>query len=557
MTILPETLQIILAPYLNLLQQWFSEQVYERILHSNRNHVLVLIHQHYDFGSLEVACQEYHHQTGPGAKPTHSIKRLVRGLLIKYICNLSHAHTEEQVCNNLLMRWFVGYGLFEPVFDHTTLYRFENWLRLHGSRQYFDEVLKQINQDFPSEEQVVQIGDTFAVRANAAEESLEFLLRHTCRKLLACLQNESITQYERVVGGYDFGPLYGAPDEVREYFLTQDECLARLKVTTQAAIDLCARIHASGQLDHLPGVQVQLKNLEKVIADEMQIERNSSGQVEQVERLPSKKRGSYRIGSATDPEATWRTHGGNSTLGYNASLAITPDAIIREIQAATGAEPDQAGVSKLIEAQALHQEHCPQKLIFDQAGGAGKTRAEVSRVSQGQTKVVAGVTTSANPDRFCLSDFQLADDRLSITCPNGYTCKARRRSSNSDGHYFAIPASKCRNCPLKEKCRSPKSKPTSERRIFVSDYLDEILAAEAYNKTETFKSEMKLRPQVERVISVLTRYDGARRARCLGQKKVDFQLKMCAAARNLRTWMKMKQDREKADDLLPGVKCAC
>ena len=93
--------------------------------------------------------------------------------------------------------------------------------------------------------------------------------------------------------------------------------------------------------------------MEKILADEVRLQRDGAGQVERVERLPLKERGSYRLGSATDPEATYRIHGKKVCLGYNAALAATPQGVIREIQAATGAEPDQDCPAPLIAAQVL------------------------------------------------------------------------------------------------------------------------------------------------------------------------------------------------------------
>ncbi|MFQ5854795.1 MAG: hypothetical protein ACE5LU_04010, partial [Anaerolineae bacterium] len=68
--------------------------------------------------------------------------------------------------------------------DHTTLERFEVWVCEHQHRTYFDEILRQIDADFPEERHQPQIGDTFAMRANAAKESLIRLIRHTCQCLL-------------------------------------------------------------------------------------------------------------------------------------------------------------------------------------------------------------------------------------------------------------------------------------------------------------------------------------------------------------------------------------
>ena len=64
-------------------------------------------------------------------------------------------------------------------------------------------------------------------------------------------------------------------------------------------------------------------------------------------------------------------------------------------------------------------------------------------------------------------------------------------------------------------------------------------AARAYNQTEEFKADMKLRPHVERIIAGITRHNGGRRARRRGQHKADFQAKMNATAYNIKRWLRL------------------
>jgi IS5 family transposase len=545
MTILPQTLLQILAPYLDLLFVWFSDQVYERMLRSQRKHLLVQIHESLDLQTMEAACEDYHHQIGPGAKPTHRVSILLRALLIKYLYNLSYRQVEAAIQTNLLMRWFIGYRLFDPVLDHSTLERFEVWLRRHQPRLLFDAVLTQIDQDFPTELRAAQIGDTFGMRANAAEESLIRLLRHTGTYLLRALKAESLQQYYQVVAGLDFGPLFGPPNEANFFYLSPEARRLRLESTVLALLDLSERVYASGPLEQLVQVQQRLQEVDKILKDEFNLQTGTNGQVERVELLPTEQRGSYRIGSATDPEASYRVHGDSRTLGYNIQLVASAEhGIIREIQAGTGAQPDQAGVAGLIEAQIEHNYPPPPKLIYDQAAGAGKTRAEVERVSQGQTQLVARIHTTATGERFGPQDFIFSDDGLALICKNGVPTKAHYRSANRDGDTYYWTAKKCQGCPLWSQCRSDKANPKGDRRVFVSDYREQVATARAYNLTKGYWNDIRLRPRIERIIAMLTRYDGARRAQSRGLRQADFQAKMCATARNLRTWIQLRLDEK-------------
>ncbi len=67
-----------------------------------------------------------------------------------------------------------------------------------------------------------------------------------------------------------------------------------------------------------------------------------------------------------------------------------------------------------------------------------------------------------------------------------------------------------------------------------------------YSKTDEFKEDMKLRPDIERTISVLVLHNGARRARFRGLEKVDFQLKMCGMAFNVKRWLTKLSGKRRA-----------
>ena len=130
-----------------------------------------------------------------------------------------------------------------------------------------------------------------------------------------------------------------------------------------------------------------------------------------------KKKGSFRLGSATDPEATYRVHavGGSKTdLGYNVSVAVADPSVetggfIREIHADTGAYQDASGIPALLTEQKKYHGVTPPKMIYDRAAGAGKTRAAVAQATNNETQLVAYLpaydkrTLLFTPDDFLMS----------------------------------------------------------------------------------------------------------------------------------------------------------
>ena len=215
---------------------WFSDEIYQRLWRHAEGHYLIRLRHHLDWKPLEAACAEYHHASGPGAPPTHTVARLVQPLLVKYLLDLSLREWEHEIRWNLLVKWFVGYAVFEARPDHATLERFELWVSEHQTRTYFDQILDQIDQDLPEERQKPQIADTYALRADAATETLIGLIGTPCQRLLTTLHEIDADSQARIEHQLDQKALYGADDEIKEYRLCQAQCGQRLQATVIAAL---------------------------------------------------------------------------------------------------------------------------------------------------------------------------------------------------------------------------------------------------------------------------------------------------------------------------------
>jgi hypothetical protein len=506
--------------------------------------LLAKLHKHLDFTRLEQACAGFHHSEGPGATPTHAVPRLVRALLVGYLFSWSLRDLEWHIRFNVMVKWFVGYPVFALGPDHTTLERFEVWVCTHQHRAFFDEVLRQIDADFPEERHKPQIGDTYALQADAAKESLLRLVRHTCQRLLAALAAADPQRETQVRAQLDLAALFGAPGEPSPYRLTPDERAARLQATLLAALDCAQWVRlALEQPQPLPAelrapITDWLTLFDKLIQDDVTLTLDPSGAITQAVERSQHAKGAYRLGSVTDTGATYRVHGDNkSDLGYNVSLATTNN-FVREVRADTGAQPDPVAIPDLLQAQKEHHNVAPPKFIYDSAAGTGKTHALVAQASEGQTQLVAPlIDYDKTTERFSPQDFQLSQDDATLTCPNGQSSIIAYRSGSGDGRTFRFPASQCTGCPLWAKCRTQPEGSKAMRQVFISDYRQEFEAALAYMQTPDFKMDMHLRPLVERIISAIVRYNGGRRARRRGQRFADFQAKMNATAFNIKAWM--------------------
>lgn len=562
---IPAHVTVIIEQYLMFVLAWCSHYLYERLLPRWQTEHLVQCQQTIDFTPIVQACAAYHQRQGgqPGRPISHSVSRMVRVLYLMYQENCSYRQTESRLRRDLLWRWFAGYTLFETVPDHNTIYLFDQYVRQHQPRLYFDTILRQIDSQDPTARNRGQIADTFAVLANAALEGPTRRLRHLCSRLLLALDTCLPEAYAAVVSElettFDEGRLFGWEEQVS--WSDEEKRQARRQETVLEAL-ACRELVRPYEVGHEP-VQTAAAYLDKMIADEFRLTHDEQARIVAAVLLPAKQRGHFRIASGTDPEATIRNHGPDKKdFGFNAAVTATDEGLIREIQAHTGSCGDTTTIPDLLTAQKKYHNFLPETLSFDQIAGTGKTAAAVHQASAGQTRLLANpMPSTQNEDRFSARNCHLSEDGLSLTCPNGRTSHRKSRSGSGDGDNFRFIAAQCLACPLLQACRGTKETPTTPRNFFVSDHMTFLLALLALSQTEAFRRQMKKRPRIELVIAHLVLFHGARRARVRGTVKVDYQLKMAGMTYNVKWWLNRLRRKEKpaplSQEAVPGEACAC
>jgi len=543
MPIIPSFALFVILQSWSFVLQLVSAYWYERQLARYADHWLVQLDQIADLTPLEQACAGFHVGSGPGSAVTHAVPRLVRALLIRYLENRSLRQTEELIDNHMLIKWFVGYGLFEAPPDHCTLNRFELFVFRTQPRLFFDEVIRLIDHLCPEDRQRLQIIDTFGLQARAAQTYLIELIRDLGRLMLTHLEQIDPDRHATLLAELDLTALFGAEDEKITAALKAPERAERLHHVGRQALRLARLLTVSlDQAPFLPPddqapLRLWLAALGKVMADETTVTALDPADPDAVTIVERKHgdKGSYRIGAASDLDPTYRKHDGQpAVLGYNPTVLGT-SVFIRETHVATGAEPDNVPAAQVLQTQSEHHGFFPDQLAGDMKYGYGKTRAQIAQVTAHQTQVIALIPNyEQRSDRFGPSHFTLSDDGLRLTCPHDLTTARRSLTEGKGGADFRFPAKLCRDCPLWDQCRGPDSKKSVPRNVFISFYRDELQAAQEFNQTDPFKQGIKKRMHIERLIYCLTNIYGARKAQSYGLARTDYQLKMQATAFNLR-----------------------
>lgn len=522
-------LRPLLLAWLVPLLAWLSSHVYRLALARCPAHPLVRLHAVYDPAPVVAACAAYHHQAGPGAKPTYPVAVLVRAELVRvWAGTCSDPALEQFLASDLVARWFVGLPLLGPTPDHSTLNRFHAWLTLHHPRALFADVLAFLDRVDPEDPATTpQIVDTFALQSAAAPTSVALVLRGLCQQVVMLWQTQAPVDLQSALAEVDLTLVPVKPDH---------HTVAGRHAHLLQAGALATRLPPA-LTPHLPrlepplraAVQALLDLLAKVLADETTTD--ADGHL--VERR-AKDTGQYRLASAIDVDATFRKHDDDVTFGYNAAIATTTTRI-RAATVPTGSTSDSLAPVALLTQQRDAGLPLPPEVVMDQAGGWGKTRAKVATVSEGQTRMVALIPQAGGADlgRFTPADFRVSPDGETCTCPNGVVSRQAYASGEGDGVHFRFPAKQCAGCPLWERCRTPESKPGSHRTVYASPYHAHLRAGAAFNATPQGTALMKLRWQVEPAVAWLVRYDGCRRARRVGQAAAQCQLYQACAMRNL------------------------
>jgi len=105
--------------------------VYRRALRHHPTHPLVQLAHDDDLAPLITACAaSYHPAAPPIARRTVAV--LLKAEIVRaWARDCSDAVLERLILTHLVVRWFVGLTLLDPVPDQRTLQRFHTWLTTH------------------------------------------------------------------------------------------------------------------------------------------------------------------------------------------------------------------------------------------------------------------------------------------------------------------------------------------------------------------------------------------------------------------------------------------
>lgn len=461
---------------------------------------------------------------------------LALATIIQFHKNLSDREMERACMYDIEVKFALRLRLDERPFDHSSLGDFRKRLLDNGKeKEIFDRILKHLVDAKLIEKNEIQRIDATHVIADIAIPSMVTFVKKGIYEVLKPLQKRhrgilanigreiDLTQYRKETVNQDCPGRHDMEKKKRKLVDVVNDARKVLACTQRIKGD--------------PILTKRVEMLKRILQEN--IEEDEEGVPQERER---KKKPKDILVSPVDPDARYGAKSKTKQFtGYKANVTETVNSrFITNIKAMPGNRMDGRTTVEAIVEQKAHG-LVPAKLIGDTAYGDGAYR---KGLKENGTEIVAPLRIPNNKTKsvFPKSMFVYARERNVLTCPEEVEATQTFMDRKKNLRMFHFPMSCCYGCLRQTECTNAKE---GRRTVGISEFNEELRAAEIYNKTDAFKSEMKLRPPIEGKLAELVRYHGLRRARYRGLVKVSLQCFFTATAVNIKRWIHLVREKWK------------
>lgn len=480
-------------------------------------------------------------------RPPISPALLGMATILQFYRDLSDREMERACMFDIEIKYALGLQLDERPFDHSSLGDFRKRLLENGKeKEAFDRILAHlVNAGLIKKDEIQRI-DATHVLADVAIPTMVTLVKKGIYEILKPLVKRHKAMHQQIAAAIDLTEY--SKEEVNHDAPGRLDIENRKKKLVEVVND------ARTVLEQVKGIKGdEILNHRVVLLKRILQENITEDETGTPQERDYKEKPQDILVSPVDPDARYGAKSNTKRFtGYKANITETVGSrFITNIKAMRGNRHDG---SNMVEAVVEQKQHdlTPAKLIGDTAYGDGISRKELQKHG---TMVVAplkeknGRTKNIYPK----SMFHFDEVRNLLTCPAGVTTKQSYWDRQKEIKMFHFPMTECGKCPRKPECTNSRD---GRRTVGISQVNKELREAEAYNCTEQFKEDMKLRQAVEGKLSELVRYHGMRRARYRGLNKVGLQCYFAALAVNIKRWIKLELEKLKPKIPKPAMVAA-
>lgn len=469
-------------------------------------------------------------------RPPISPALLAMATILQFYRDLSDREMERACMFDIEIKYALGLRLDERPFDHSSLGDFRKRLLENGKeKETFDRILKHlIKADLIKKDEIQRIDATHVV-ADVAIPTMVTLVKKCIYEILKPLTKRHKAVHQQIAETIDLAGY--SKKEVNHDAPGRLDIEKRKKKLVEVVTDARTLLE---QVKVIKGDEIferRVEMLKRILQENITEDETGTPKERDYKEKPQDL-----LVSPVDPDARYGAKSNTKRFtGYKANVTETVESrFITNIKAMRGNRHDG---SNMVEAVAEQKEHGlqPAKLIGDTAYGDGIARKDLQK--EGVT-VVAPLKEKNDRTKaiYPKSMFHYDETNNLLTCPAGVTVKQSYWDRQKEIRTFHFPMTECGKCPRKSECTNSRD---GRRTVGISKVNKELREAEAYNSTEQFKEDMKLRPPIEGKLSELVRYHGMRRARYRGLKKVGLQCYFAAVAVNIKRWIKLELEKLK------------
>jgi len=463
---------------------------------------------------------------------------LAVALLLQNYSRASDEEAAERARYDLRWKVALSIEVDEQPFVKSTLQAFRARLLLHkAERQLFEGSIAAAKRAGVFKGRKLKVAlDTTPIFGRGAVKDTYNLLADGIRQLVRALAGLSGQKPEKWAQAHDLSRYYGTSIK-GEAEINWDDSAARqafldgIVADGERLLATAERMEAGYEPDSTVRRRIEeaARLLRQLLAQD--VERTASGQAVLKEGVAQD-----RIPSVTDPEMR---HGRKSAsgkfTGHKGTIAVdTASGVITAADVLPGNASDNTNALGLVEETSRNTGCEIEKVIGDCAYGDGATRREFK---EHDCELVVKVPRGGRPGYYAKGDFRIDLEHDCVTCPAGQTTGKwrwkKQRSARGElvlVKQFEFGAERCRGCSHYRRC--VQSKRGKGRSIVLHPEEELLQAARAYQKTEAFREDVKLRQAAEHRLARLVQL-GIRQARYFGRLKTKWQLLLAAAVANL------------------------
>lgn len=466
-----------------------------------------------DFSIIRKRVEYLYSHTG---QPALCPERMFKAELVQYFEDLSDREMEREARFNIRIKSFLGMNIDDYSFDHSSLNDFRERLGEELHKELFNELLEQIFGKGITSKKERGYLDAAHVIADIAIPTTIQLVNQSVKKLLNLIKRKDKIIYQAL--GFD---VKNINDKQIEYKIDNSEKRKRLVKAVRLAHEVLNKI--SKYLNEFsdsnrPLIEKQISILKRILNENIEIKKKK---IEEKEEKPGD-----RLVSTHDPDARRSAKSNKKPFtGYKVNIIKNKSGFITNMDTRRGNIQDNIEAAKPVKEQKLEHEISPPEIGADTLFGSGENRRTFQAYG---IKLVAPLPKKSKTEFYSNEEFEYDEENHSLKCPTGNVTE--KFIFDKRGYTFSFGKNTCNECPLRKQCTKNKN----GRKVFITQYYEEIQEAKEFNQTDEYKEIMNGRKGIEPKIAEMKRFHGMTRAKFRGLKRFSIQVWLTGIVVNLK-----------------------